>query len=688
VSAIHDAQQVAVVGSPSTNYEVTLDLLDAATHEPLVGSMLLLAQPLAGGQELALGTVTEVTTVNQWHTNALLRGVVKTRGEIPGMSGDVGDVRAATIRLQACYKRSADGQDLQPWTQSGPSLRMSPPTGTPVRKVTNEVVDELMAGEDDLHYLGHLHGTQVRVPMSIRDFSGDRGAFHAAICGQSGSGKTIQASLIFAGQMRHHDHGMIIIDPQGQWSSETGMPYSLQEWAREMGREVTVRRVSEDLRLEKDAVLFGDLLAKTKFTGEITKMAPETAGYLIDELAKIVKKRSDWEREDSASLLQHLLDRLADPSVLGRIYADENRQTRLAEALQEASDDDTRFADLMRQFSPLHNLFGPINPGGQPRHSLWGTISAVFDKQARGGGPAPLLILDMSTSGEVSWVKDLLADEDQQQMLEALRVLDQDGIKAAILRQACRTLKHASEAAFRGGETLNTMVVFDEAWRYAPPVHLASDDEIKELSKDLAGYARDTRKFGIGWFYITQSPRSLNGDIWDQLSIRILGYGLGGADLAKVAEQMDDPDHLKLYRSFAPPDSTKPKVYPFMVLGPVSPLSFTKAPVMLSAYTDFDVFRADNEPWIRRIRDSQGLPLQTGAPVLRRRPATARPAARPVPRQGPRGGTMAAIAAQADRIRAHRDNGGVDPASSVGLSRDSGFSGGLGWIDDDAPMPF
>ncbi|NAZ87754.1 ATP-binding protein, partial [Kineococcus indalonis] len=619
---IQIAEQVAVVGSPSSNYEVTLDLLDTAVHEPLVGSMLLLTQPSGAGEELALGTVTEVTTLNQWHSQPLLRGVVKSKGHIPGMSGDSGDVRAASIKLQACYKRSGTGAGTgagpAPWAQAGPSLRMSPPTGTAVRRVTNEVLDELMSGEEDLHHLGHLHGSDdVRVPMSIRDFSGDRGAFHLGVFGMSGSGKTAQSVYLLAGQMRHADQGFIIVDPQGQFSSETGFPFSLQAWAAEMGREVVVRRVSEDLRLEKDAPLFGELLSKTRFTAEITKMAPETAGLFIDEMVKLLRKRSGWDTEDSAALLKDLLRALSDFGVLGRIYVDETRQTRLRDAIFEVLDDDDRFHDVSSQFQPLHNLFSPTNPGGGKRHSMWGTIAHVFDKQARAGAPAPLLVLDMSTSGQVSWVSSLLAGPEQAGAVEALRVLDQDSIKAAILRKACRTLKEASEAAFRLGETLNTMVVFDEAWRYAPPLHLATDEEIKALSADLAGYFRDTRKFGIGWMLISQSPRSVNADCWDQMAVRLMGYGLGGADLAKVAEQMDDPEHLKLYRAFAPPDSTKPKVYPFMVTGPVSPLSFTKAPVFLAAYTDFERFRADNHHWISAIRLSLGLPVLSGAPARR-----------------------------------------------------------------------
>jgi len=704
IDPINSARQVAAVGSPSTHAEVTLDLLDAANQMPLVGSMLFLTTPLEGGEEFALGTVTGVTTTNTWHANPLMRGVVKTTGRIPGMSGDAGDVRDARVRIQAVYRRHETDGAMSPWTQSGPSLRMSPPTGSPVRLVSNDVIDHLMCSEPDLHYLGTLHSSGgVRLPLSIRDFASERGAYHLGIFGMSGSGKSALSAYLFAGQMRHRDHGMIIIDPQGQWASETGLPFSLQEFAAEMGREVIVRRVSEDLRLEKDAPLFAELLGKTRFTAEITKMSPETAEYLFDEVVKILRKRKDWDTEDSGQLLSEILVGLNEDSVLGRIYSAQDRQARLAAALDELLDDADRMRDLMKQFQPLHNLFSPTNPAGGKRHSMWGTISHVFDKTARKGRPAPLLILDMSTSGQVSWVSTLLADEqDQRDMLDALRVLDQDNVKAAILRKACRTLKEASESAFREGETLNTMVVFDEAWRYAPPPREAADDEIKALSTDLAGYFRDTRKFGVGWCLISQSPRSINGDCWDQMSIRVLGYGLGGADLAKVSEQMDDPDHLKLYRAFASPESTKPRVYPFMILGPVSPLAFTKAPVFVAAYTDFDDFRRDNDHWLTEARLSLGLPVLSGTPKRAGMAGPVRavrtPGASPIgvrvaparPRTGSTTTRQALGMGNADvaRVRAHAANGGVDAGQATGLSNDGGIGGGLGSIDDDEPIPF
>jgi hypothetical protein len=39
----------------------------------------------------------------------------------------------------------------------------------------------------------------------------------------------------------------------------------------------------------------------------------------------------------------------------------------------------------------------------------------------------------------------------------------------------------------------------------------------------------------------------------------------------------------------------KPAQYPFMLTGPISPLSFTGAPVFVSVFTSFDRFKAANK---------------------------------------------------------------------------------------------
>ena len=536
---IEEAPKVALVGSPSTNFEVTLNLNTLGRSTPLVGTMLALVNPLGDGFELAIGTVTEVTTTNKWMEEDSFRGVASiAEDDDITFSGDSGDLRNAKIRLQAAWRKANPDSE---WIPSGPSLRMSPATGQAVRLLDGTIIGELTKAVEDKHYIGNLGGTEaLPLPLSIPDFSGPAGAIHLGIYGQSGSGKSQMTAYLLAGQMRHSNMGMIIVDPQGQWAAEEGMAFSLQGFAAELGKDVRVVRISEHLQLSRDANLFTTLLGKTRFLKEVTKMSEDTQTLVLDEMAKIIKDVEDWHTEDSKTLMLNIFTTLINPSAkyMSRIYADESRQDRLREAIIEIVESEKRAKEVLRLFSPIHNLFQPTNPMGGARHSLWAEISSVFERD--GLSPAPLLILDMSSKAPPG-----MNDELAMATADAYEVLENDSVKAAILRNLFATLKRASEAKFRDGVNLNTMVILDEAWRYAPSPQQTDDPEIVELTRELAGYARDTRKFGIGWLYISQSTRSVNLNIWDQMSIRVFGFGLSGIDLDKIAEIVDDKSSLR-----------------------------------------------------------------------------------------------------------------------------------------------
>lgn len=670
MSDTNNAPRIAAVGSPSSNYEVTIDLNEAGRVQPMVGAMVSLQNPMGDGAELAIGTVTEIVTRNRWHEDPNFRGAISEDGLIDGMSGDSGDTRNATIRLQAAWRRRAE-QDA--WKPAGPSLRMSPATGSAVRLVDDGVISELTEGISDLHYMGHLGGTdRVRLPLSLPDFSGPAGAWHAGIYGQSGSGKSASTCYLLASQMRHRDHGMIIVDPQGQWAAEEGLPFSLQGFAAETGRQVRVRRISEHLRLGKDAGLLVTLLGKTRFLPEITKMSEETQGLVLDEMEKVVRDYEAWEDADSAILMRDILETLVDPDAkyISRIYADESRQDRLRDAIHDILGNEKRLREVRRFFAPIHNLFQPVNPLGGTRHSLWNEITAVFDRAPNTS--APLLILDMSSKAAPG-----MDDEAAMAVADAYEVLENDAVKAAVLRNLFSTLKRASEDRFRNGKNLNTLVVLDEAWRYAPNPQATEEKEIQALSKELAGYARDTRKFGIGWLYISQSTRSVNLNIWDQMSIRVFGFGLSGMDLDKMAEIVDDRASLRLYRTFENPRSSGR--YPFLLTGPVSPLAANATPVVLQVYTTFQDFREDNIAWIKSIRDQLGAPLLEGDPV-----APAGSAAKPLPRisKAVADSVKNPVKAIVETNKAVKDN-----LKSSGVSDAAGFGDPLGNLDDDK-LPF
>jgi hypothetical protein len=223
-------------------------------------------------------------------------------------------------------------------------------------------------------------------------------------------------------------------------------------------------------------------------------------------------------------------------------------------------------------FRPLHSLFTATNLAGTPRLHLHAVLGDVLNPAAE---RRPFLVIDFSSraAGE--------------------QLLDSTSVKARILRLVCSMLNRRAEELFREDRSLNVLVVFDEAQRFA--AEAPESDEAKELAERLVDYVRTTRKYGLGWMFITQEISSLRRGIYDQLRVRCFGYGLtSGTELTRLSQTIGDRASRDLYASFVDPAAIRPAKFPFMLVGPISPLSFTGAPVFLSVYTDFARFLQDN----------------------------------------------------------------------------------------------
>jgi len=96
---------------------------------------------------------------------------------------------------------------------------------------------------------------------------------------------------------------------------------------------------------------------------------------------------------------------------------------------------------------------------------------------------------------------------------------------------------------------------------------------------------------------ITQQLRSLHPSIYAQLAVKAFGYGLTtGSDISLLKDEIGVGGAFDLYQSFSNPSSRAgARSYPFMIAGPISPLSFTSAPVFLDVFTDVDEFRQANQ---------------------------------------------------------------------------------------------
>ena len=584
-----NTNDIGMVGSPSTTAKVTVDILEDATGFPLRGQLVSLTHQMDDRFLIALGTVSEIMTLNRWHEDPNMRGVLKRHGSLPHLSA-VGDVRTADVAVQAVYLSEHENpSNGEPPKESGGSLAMSPTTGAQVRRITDTFLSDLLRRHrKEIVYLGNAFGMEdVKLPLTLRHFGPvDKGgageAYHTGIFGMTGSGKSGFAAYLLAAYSRHPDLGIVIMDPQGQFASEIGLPFSLQEWSESLGRQVDVLSVSQDLRLRQNAPLLIELLQQTRFFRDLLVIrGSQPYESAVAEFTRVLQGQTGWSNGDAATVLRNLLTSLAgDPAAIQRIYAQQQGQQRLLNQINDMLTDDSQFQMAMDLFGPLHSLFTSLNLTGGTRRSMESVLHSLLDLNT---APRPVLIIDLSSSALGTAI-----DSDSP-----AAILESTPIKARLLREICSVVTRVAEQSFTENESLNTMVVFDEAQRFA--AEAPEDDESKALADRLVDYVRTTRKYGLGWTFITQEIASLRRGIFAQLRVRSFGYGLtSGTELQRLRETIGDPEALELYRSFVDPQAIRPSQYPFMLTGPVSPLSFTGAPVFLSVYTDFEKFRCDN----------------------------------------------------------------------------------------------
>ncbi len=153
-------------------------------------------------------------------------------------------------------------------------------------------------------------------------------------------------------------------------------------------------------------------------------------------------------------------------------------------------------------------------------------------------------------------------------------------------------MKNTAEFSYRNNQFLNTLVILDEAHRLAPSEE-RENEAMESVRLTLIDAVRTTRKYGLGWLFISQTLASLPKEIVEQMRIMFFGFGLAFgkefAALTELAGGEDESNSLKLYQSFRDPHSAfdvKSKQYNFMSIGPVSPLSFSGTPLFFMAYND------------------------------------------------------------------------------------------------------
>ena len=581
------AQVVGRVSSPSSNLELTLDLDGEVEQRGLVGALVGLTWQQSGALETeanltaVLGQITSIEMRNRWHEDQTFKNIVKSKGKLPAIT-KLQDTRTALMKVGGCFvqvfEAQPDGERKERYIHG--DLGSVPATGTDVNLVRPQFLDRMLEScKDDLFYLGKDYAGNIDFPMWFKHFGKGGGgvgeAYHTGIFGKTGSGKTGLAKMLLAAYGRHRDMGILVIDPQGEFSLEASgnevgeQGLDLQELLEdEIGREVRTVSV-EDLQLDNWGLL-EELLTESRFFERVLLVrGSDNVGVARNKLMSFLRGRNIDGLNNRRSA-ESALDYLA--SVAQDVY----RSGGLADRFKEELDD----------------MKGESGNGRRFRQA-WGSIMSMFEGgrgKVKIGGLVSGLVGGYSVSKPII-VLNLAGGQKDARYAEALQKRIISHVANLIVEESAKTL--GSE------ETANALVLLDEAHRFAPArIGEGASDGDRMLRDELKRAVRETRKYGVGWMFISQTMQGLDRELLMQLRTMFFGYGLAfGLEYQRLRELAGgDEDAMGLYRSFRDPhsamDSTS-KQFPFMAIGPVSPMPFSGQPLFFSAFKG-DEFRRAN----------------------------------------------------------------------------------------------
>jgi hypothetical protein len=593
INSIHDhLERIGMIGSPSTTTELTLDILQSAVNKKLIGELATFKFIQDGKDHYAIGQITEVELRNVWLEGASLRSIARQKGTVNPVS-EQQDTHIGQMTVSAVFSQESEG-----FEQS--MLGTVPATGTYIKIASDELLQKLLEKQQrQLFYLGNVYGSTPLLPMTFRHFGrGENGAgeaYHIGVFGKTGSGKSTLTKMVLSAYMRFPELGILILDPQGEFSKDFNSNTSedfkvpLKEIAQNNNKKTVVLSVKNLILDTWD--LFEEILNESPFFEKLTipkgyenyRIACET---LKEELKKKdIKLAEIYKRETFDLAFSILLDeeykknqeddkktRKKIMSIQQLIYKGEKQRERFDDALNSANREEF-YKDY---WLPIGNLFKEQDSEEKEQKSKRRTIAQALWWLL---SSKSVLVVDLSNE-------------------QADGIFWNERIQAMVIKRLLDSLIHLGGEKYKKNEYLNTLVVIDEAHRLAKRESV-NDDTEKSVKNILIRASRETRKYGLGWMFISQTLASLDKEIINQLRISFFGFGLSmGMEFQSLKELAGgDANALKLYQSFRDPHSTlnpKNKQYSFMTIGPVSPLSFAGTPLFFTAFNDIKTFLERN----------------------------------------------------------------------------------------------
>ena len=568
-----DYERIGVITSPSETTDISLEILEEPSATNLIGKLIWYSFQQDGYPHYALGQLTEVKLANFMLEFSEMRSLVRQRGTVNPITG-IQDTHQGIMTTGAVFKY--DGNTF------GPSvLGTVPPTGTMAFTAKDELLTKLLEGyKNPKHYLGYFYLSDTKLPLAFPHFGHpDKGgageAYHIGIYGITGSAKSTLAKMIVSCYAKHKEMAIFIFDPAGEFTKAArGSQGSevffvdLKNVFTDLQKKVVIKNI-RDLTLDRWD-LFSRLLYQSSFfqqfritKGRNRKIACEV---LVRELQvrniRLIRLSQRASFDNAIAILQ-------EDQIQSEIYVTPANAERLALAAQNANPDYI----FENYWKPIAELF---NSDISNRTSVNDLVKQVFDQNNEN---RPVVIINISDEA-------------------ALEGISWDGtIRAMVIKRIIEELVRLGQDAFNKGRFLNTLVLLDEAQKLVPREKKDNEEE-EEVRKKLIYAVETTRKYGLGWMFLSTSLSTLHKEIYRQNRISFYGFGLGsGSELEDLRQLINDPYSIKLYQSFQDPHSAfdmSTRNYSFMTRGPVSPLSFSGSPLFLTLFKTSSKFYQNN----------------------------------------------------------------------------------------------
>ena len=556
-----NTERIGVIGSPSSTSQLTIDVLGTAISKSLVGSLSVFNFSQDGSDHYALGQIVEILMQNVWAQDPTIRGLIRQKGRIdPITERQDTHIAKMTVSSVFAYKGGSIDQSI---------LGTVPSTGTAIKALNEEVMHSLLANyQKELFYLGSAYGSIVKMPMWFKHFGrGSEGAgeaYHIGIFGKTGSGKSVLAKMIMTAYSKHKQMGIFVLDPQGEFAKDFRENSSLKSTlCDKMSRSVHVYDL-HNLVLTGDD-LFKRILINSGFLSNLGIYLETNKMQAANEIMAILKAKGGYAllgppippyQAYTRQAFDRVWTTLQTENVLRKIYSMPDLRERVKASIEGADSE-----EYYQLWSGIANLF---RFEGNSKAKIKDLVAKLH---AEGTIGQDIVIIDLS---EKNIPRDIFWN---------------DMMKLVLIGEFLEKITQKAEEVYKKDELLNSLVIIDEAHRLAPK-DKSENEHLESVKGLLVDAVRTTRKFGLGWMFISQTLSSLSRDILDQIRIYVFGFGLGwGIERLALKDIIGgQSEAMKLYQSFRDPQSSlTQKSYPFMTVGPISPLSFSGTPLFFNA---------------------------------------------------------------------------------------------------------